>query len=147
MCVCVCVCVCVLLFLFFGWERHVVKHTSWEKVIDDHKEQIYQVNDFRVFPYMGRCRNLGSLKFFLICASQQSRGPYIQSTESFMLFSSPWIPLRAHFLWATLVDCDLTLCMRMMNDTFCSFCLELLFLVINLTMVWEALYDQFVPHC
>ena len=42
--------------------KHVVEH---QKIIVNHKEQIPQVNDFTAFLYMGRCKNQGSLKFFL----------------------------------------------------------------------------------
>ena len=40
-----------------------------KKITAIHKEQISQANDFRAFLGMGRCRNLGSLKFFLRYAS------------------------------------------------------------------------------
>ena len=39
-----------------------------KKITANHKEQISQVNDFSTFLCMGRCKNLGSLKFFLRCA-------------------------------------------------------------------------------
>lgn len=38
-----------------------------KKITAKHKEQISQVNDFSTFLCMGRCKNLGSLKFFLRC--------------------------------------------------------------------------------
>ena len=39
-----------------------------KKIPVNHKEEISQVNDFSTFLCMGRCKNLGSLKFFLRCA-------------------------------------------------------------------------------
>ena len=36
-----------------------------QKISANHKSQTFQVNDFRVFLYMGRCKCLGSLKLLL----------------------------------------------------------------------------------
>ena len=37
-------------------------------------------------------------------------GPYIQSTEYYILFFPPYILLSVHCQWATAVGCNLTLC-------------------------------------
>ena len=37
---------------------------------------------------MGRCKDMGSLKFFLRCTTWLPRGPFIQSTERLILFFS-----------------------------------------------------------
>ena len=44
---------------FFGWEAHIIKHISSEKITGNLKEQISHVNDFSAFLYKGRCKNLG----------------------------------------------------------------------------------------
>ena len=56
----------------FSWEIHVVKHTSWLRLLLITKKQTSQVNFLSVFLCMGRCKNLGSLRFFLGCAPQLS---------------------------------------------------------------------------
>ena len=46
-------------------KNHVVER----QITANHKKQTYKVNDFSAFLYMERCKNLGSLKFFLRYAS------------------------------------------------------------------------------
>ena len=53
----------------FWLQIHVVKHTSWQKIITIHKNQTFQFDDFGAYLCMGRCKNLGSLKFFLTYTS------------------------------------------------------------------------------
>ena len=80
---------------FFGLEIHAVKHTSWWKIMLI--TNISQVNDFSAFLCMGRCKKLGSLKFFLRYMSNYLRTclPKAQSASS--CFSS-WIPLRVQLV-------------------------------------------------
>lgn len=48
--------------LFPPGNKHGVEH---QKTTANHKEWTPQMNDFSVFLYMGGCKNLGLLKFFL----------------------------------------------------------------------------------
>lgn len=79
----------------------------------NHKEHISQVNTFGVFLYMGRYKNLRSLKFFLRCASIS--GP-VSPTHRMS-------PLAFSF-WPHCHDCRgcaWTLYNWMMSNTLCSF--------------------------
>ena len=65
---------------------HADKHTSWEKITVNHKEQLSQVNTFSAFLCMGRCKKLGLLEFFLRHPSLSLRDLFIRSTACAILF-------------------------------------------------------------
>ena len=72
-----------------------IQHASWSKVTANHKEWIPQPNDFSVFLCLGKCRNLGSLKFFLRHASNYLRVCLSKANSASFCFSS-WIPFRVY---------------------------------------------------
>ena len=79
----------------------------------NHKEHISQVNTFGVFLYMGRYKNLRSLKFFLRCASIS--GPVSPAHRMSPLAFSFWP--HCH----DCRGCAWTLYNWMMSNTLCSF--------------------------
>ena len=78
---------------FFKQEICAVNHAFLVKFAAIYKEQISQVNDFSAVLWMGRCKDLVSLRFFLRYASNYLRGLLVQGTVLHPSFSS-WIPLR-----------------------------------------------------
>ena len=67
-------------FIYGFWLGNTGNHAFVSiKIIPSHKEQISQVNDFSTFLCMGRCTNLGSLKFFLRDPSNYLRELLVQS--------------------------------------------------------------------
>lgn len=61
------------------------------------------LNDFRAFLGVGRCKNLGLLKFFPRQASSLCRSRYIYKAQNASSFSPSCFPLRVHWWWATAV--------------------------------------------
>ena len=67
-------------FIYGFWLGNTGNHAFISiKIIPSHKEEISQVNDFSTFLCMGRCKNLGSLKFFLRDPSNYLRELLVQS--------------------------------------------------------------------
>ena len=78
---------------------------------------------------MRRCKNLGSLKFFLRYVSWLHKGLFLTIWNLILFIQSigcltcffTLIPLRVHSQWASAVDCELTLYNWRMGDNLCSF--------------------------
>ena len=89
----------------FAGKKYIVKN---EKDTANQKTQQSQVNSFNSFLYMGRCKNLGSLKIFPRCKSLLSRD-HTSKAQSISWFCPSGILLRAHSQWAAAVAWNLTL--------------------------------------